>query len=186
MNAINTLTRDKLIHVTFLEGHQEADSLQLLDFSSALSTGFAVSRVNSNMLLTNPDSIRVLIEANPLSKFEERDKLILDQYLMKGGRMIWLVDPVKVSLDSLSEGMTTLALPADLNLSDKLYHYGVRLNNDLIQDAECLQIRVNTAPVGPRPTIHWLHGIFHLCFIPCSRIPSEKCQSGLRRIHQFD
>ncbi len=151
MNAINTLTRDKPIHVAFLEGHQEADSLQLLDFTSTLSSGFAVSRVNTNRLLTNPDSIRVLIVANPLSKFEERDKLILDQYLMKGGRMIWLVDPVKVSLDSLSEGMTTLALPVDLNLSDQLYHYGVRLNNDLIQDAECLQIRVNTAPVGASP-----------------------------------
>jgi len=151
MNAINTLTRDKPIHVAFLEGHQEADSLQLLDFSTALSTGFAVSRVNSDMLLTNPDSIRVLIVANPLSKFQERDKLILDQYLMKGGRMIWLIDPVKVSLDSLSEGMTTLALPVDLNLSDQLYHYGVRLNNDLIQDAECLQIRVNTAPIGASP-----------------------------------
>ena len=151
MNAINTLTRDKPIHVAFLEGHQEADSLQLLDFSSALSSNFAVSRVNSNMLLTNPDSIRVLIVANPLSKFEERDKLILDQYLMKGGRMVWLIDPVKVSLDSLSEGMTTLALPVDLNLSDQLYHYGVRLNNDLIQDAECLQIRVNTAPIGASP-----------------------------------
>ncbi|MCK9639514.1 MAG: Gldg family protein, partial [Prolixibacteraceae bacterium] len=151
MNAINTLIRDKPIHVAFLEGHQEADSLQLLDFSLALSSGFAVSRVNSDKLVTNPDSIRVLIVANPLSKFEERDKLILDQYLMRGGRMIWLVDPVKVSLDSLSEGMTTLALPVDLNLSDQLYHYGVRLNNDLIQDAECLQIRVNTATVGASP-----------------------------------
>jgi len=93
----------------------------------------------------------VLIIANPLTKFPESDKLILDQYLMKGGKMIWLIDPVKVSLDSLSEGMTTLAMPVDLNLRDQLYHYGIRLNNDLIQDAECMQIRVNTAPVGASP-----------------------------------
>jgi ABC-2 type transport system permease protein len=47
--------------------------------------------------------------------------------------------------------MTTLAMPVDVNLSDQLYHYGVRLNNDLIQDAECMQIRVNTAPLGAAP-----------------------------------
>jgi ABC-2 type transport system permease protein len=92
-----------------------------------------------------------LIIANPQIKFPERDKLILDQYLMRGGKLIWLIDPVKVSLDSLSEGMTTLAVPVDLNLEDQLYHYGVRLNRDLIQDAECLQIRVNTAPLGASP-----------------------------------
>ncbi len=151
MNAIQTLLRERPIHIAFLEGHQEADSLQMLDFSTALSSDFVTSRVNCDRLFTNPDSVRVLIVANPQSKFEEHDKLILDQFLMKGGKLIWLIDPVKVSLDSLSEGMTTLALPVDLNLSDQLYHYGVRLNNDLIQDAECMQIRVNTAPSGASP-----------------------------------
>ncbi len=148
MNAIRMLLREKPVHVAFLEGHQEADSLQVLDFSAALSSDFVTSRVNCDKLLLNPDSVSVLIVANPRSKFEERDKLIVDQFVMKGGKLIWLIDPVKVSLDSLSEGMTTLALPVDLNLGDQLYHYGVRLNNDLIQDAECMQIKVNTAPPG--------------------------------------
>jgi ABC-2 type transport system permease protein len=151
MNAVRTLLREKPVHVAFLEGHQEADSLQVLDFSTALSSDFVTSRVNCDKLLSNPDSISVLIVANPQSKFEERDKLVLDQFLLKGGKLIWLIDPVKVSLDSLSEGMTTLALPVDINLGDQLYHYGVRLNNDLIQDAECMQIRVNTAPSGASP-----------------------------------
>lgn len=151
MNAIHTLMRDSPVHVAFLEGHQEADSLQVFDFSVKLAESFRVSRVICNQLLTNSDSIKVLIIANPQINFPERDKLILDQYLMRGGKIIWLVDPVKVSLDSLSEGMSTLALPVNLNLSDQLYHYGVRLNNDLIQDAECMQIRVNTAPLGSAP-----------------------------------
>jgi ABC-2 type transport system permease protein len=151
INAIRTLTRERPIHVAFLEGHQEADSLQVLDFSSALSSSFVVLRVNCDQLLVNNDSIKVLIIANPQTKFEERDKLILDQYLMKGGKLVWLIDPVKVSLDSLSEGMSTLALPVDLNLKDQLFHYGIRLNSDLVQDAECLKIRVNTAPVGAAP-----------------------------------
>lgn len=151
MNAIQTLTREKPVQVAFLEGHQEADSLQVYDFASALSGNFKVSRVDCDRLQSRSDSIKVLIVANPKQKFPEKDKLQLDQYLMKGGQLIWLIDPVKVSMDSLSEGMTTLALPVDLNLGDQLYHYGVRMNNDLLQDAECMQIRVNTAPVGASP-----------------------------------
>jgi ABC-2 type transport system permease protein len=151
MNAIRTLIREKPIRVAFLKGHQEADSLHVADFASTLSSSFKVSRVNCEQLLAQSDSPKILIISNPQSKFPERDKLILDQYLMKGGKMIWLIDPVRVSLDSLSEGMTTLALPVDLNLSDQLFHYGVRLNYDLIQDAECLKIRVNTAPIGASP-----------------------------------
>jgi ABC-2 type transport system permease protein len=151
MNAIQILVREKPVQVAFLEGHQEADSLQTLDFSEALSGNFKLSRLNCEQLLSTHDSIRVLIVANPQSKFPEKDKVVIDQYLMKGGKLIWLVDPVKVSLDSLSEGMTTIAVPIDLNLSDQLFHYGIRLNNDLLQDAECLKIRVNTAPVGASP-----------------------------------
>jgi len=151
VNAIRTLTRDQPVRVAFLEGQAEADSLQVADFSSALAADFAVSRINCDQLAAHESGIKVVMVANPQTKFSEHDKLVLDQYLMKGGKIIWLVDPVKVSLDSLSEGMTTLALPVDLNLGDLLYRQGVRLNNDLIQDAECLQIRVNTAPVGSAP-----------------------------------
>lgn len=64
---------------------------------------------------------------------------------------MWLIDPVNVSLDSLSNGMSTLAFPRNLNLSDQFFHYGVRINGDLIQDVECLQIKVNTALPGQSP-----------------------------------
>jgi ABC-2 type transport system permease protein len=67
---------------------------------------------------------------------------------MKGGRILWLIDPVSVSLDSLSNGMTTLAFPQNLNLDDQLFRYGIRLNANLVQDAECLMIPVNTSPPG--------------------------------------
>jgi len=81
-------------------------------------------------------------------KFEEKDKFAIDQYLMNGGRIIWLIDPVSVSLDSLSIGMTTLAFPQNINLDDQLFRYGIRLNPNLVQDAECLMIPVNTAAPG--------------------------------------
>ena len=64
---------------------------------------------------------------------------------------MWLIDPVSVSLDSLSGGMSTLAFPRELNLTDQLFHYGVRINSDLIQDVEYQQIKVNTAQIGQPP-----------------------------------
>jgi ABC-2 type transport system permease protein len=151
MNAILTLTREYPLQAGFLEGHGEADSMQVSDLSNTLSAWYKVSRMTCDRLAALQDSVKVLIIANPQLGFLEHDKLILDQYLMKGGRMIWLIDPVKVSLDSLSEGMTTLAMPVDLNLKDLFYRYGIRFNNDLIMDAECMQIRVNTAPAGSSP-----------------------------------
>jgi ABC-2 type transport system permease protein len=70
---------------------------------------------------------------------------------MKGSRLVWLIDPVEVSLDSLSQGYSTLALPRDLNLNDQLFHYGCRINTDLMQDVVCARILVNTAPAGSSP-----------------------------------
>jgi ABC-2 type transport system permease protein len=93
---------------------------------------------------------------------------------MKGGQIVLLVDPVKVSLDSLSEGMTTLALPLNLNLADQLFHYGVRLNNDLIQDAECLKIRVNTAPIGTSPNYSLAQWFFSPLLHPVQSHPVGK------------
>jgi ABC-2 type transport system permease protein len=174
MNGIRTLMREKPVRVAFLQGHQEADSLHSYDFTMALSGSFEVSTVDCEQLQRQGDSIKVLIVAAPQTRFPERDKLILDQYLMKGGQLIWLIDPLKVSLDSLSEGMTTLALPLDLNLGDQLFNYGVRLNGDLIQDAECLKIRVNTAPIGTAPNYSLANWYFSPLLHPALSHPVGK------------
>ncbi|MDP3431472.1 MAG: Gldg family protein, partial [Bacteroidota bacterium] len=99
-------------------------------------------------LISKGAEIKTLIVANPTREFAETDKFYIDQYLMNGGRIMWLIDPVSVSLDSLSTGNTTLAFPRNLKLDDQLFKYGIRLNANLIQDVECLMIMVNTAPAG--------------------------------------
>jgi ABC-2 type transport system permease protein len=75
---------------------------------------------------------------------------------MQGGKTMWLIDPVNVSLDSLQKGFMTIAFPTDLNLTDQLFRYGVRVNYDLLQDESCSRIRVNTALAGnpPEYTLH--------------------------------
>jgi ABC-2 type transport system permease protein len=75
---------------------------------------------------------------------------------MQGGKSMWFIDPVNVSLDSLQSGFMTIAFPADLNLTDQLFRYGARVNYDLLQDESCSRIRVNTALAGnpPEYTLH--------------------------------
>ena len=134
--------------VAFLNGQDELNKYETYDFREALSEKYTVSDVSANQLMTSGQQIKTLIVANPIKAFAENDKFYIDQFLMNGGRIIWLVSPVSVSLDSLSTGYMTLAFPQNLNLEDQLFKYGIRLNANLIQDIDCLMIPVNTAPAG--------------------------------------
>lgn len=155
-NAFQKLMRTRRSTIAFLEGHGEADRYQVYDFASALSEDFLVRRIPPDSLPTNSEAVDILIVADPKEPFTEKDKFYIDQYIMQGGKVIWLIDPVQVSLDSLSTGHQTLAFPRDLNLNDQLFRYGVRLNYELLQDVECARLRVNTAPPGAPPqfTLH--------------------------------
>ncbi len=156
VSAFQKLMRTKKSTVAFLEGHGEADRYRVYDFTSALSENFFVRRISADSLAASPASADILIIADPVEPFPEKDKFHIDQFIMQGGKVLWLISPVQVSSDSLSKGHQTLAFPRDLNLNDQLFKYGIRLNYDLLQDVECARIRVNTAPPGAAPqfTLH--------------------------------
>jgi len=150
-SGFKLLFQEKRENIAFLTGQDELEAVQTYDINTSLSESFNIHRITSADLLAVPDSFKMLMIANPTRSFSEKDKFAIDQYLMRGGRIMWLIDPVSVSLDSFSNGMSTLAFPRDLNLNDQLFHYGIRINSDLIQDVECLKIRVNTALKGQPP-----------------------------------
>lgn len=144
------MAEDKPV-VAFLQGHSELNPWEVHDLVTALSGQYSVRFLTPEELSAEKDPPGVVIIADPKDTFSERDKYFLDQTFMKGSRMMWLIDPVQVSLDSLSQGLMTLAFPRDVNVSDMLFQYGVRINSDLVQDVACIQILVNTAPAGNRP-----------------------------------
>ncbi len=147
-SAFSELMSSEKQTVAFLTGHGELNEYETHDFTETLAEKYNVAHVSSELLVSKGKQIKALIVANPTQKFSEKDKFHIDQYLMNGGRIMWLIDPVSVSLDSLSTGNMTLAFPQSLNLDDQLFRYGVRLNSNLVQDAECLMIPVNIAPSG--------------------------------------
>jgi ABC-2 type transport system permease protein len=147
-SAFAQLMNDQKQSVAFLTGQGELTEHEVHDFTSALAEKYNVFGISAQELAQNGQRVKALIVANPSQKFSEADKFQVDQYLMNGGRVAWFIDPVAVSLDSLSNGYMTVAFPQNLNLDDQLFRYGVRLNSDLVQDAQCLLIPVNTAPEG--------------------------------------
>jgi ABC-2 type transport system permease protein len=137
--------------LAFLEGHGELNRYEVGDLSASLAGEFEVTGITARDLALTPENFHLLIIAGPVQPFSETDKLAVDQYIMQGGRVMWLIDPVQVSLDSLQNGFMTVAFPRNLNLDDQLFRYGVRLNYDLLQDVSCSRLRVNTALPGNPP-----------------------------------
>jgi ABC-2 type transport system permease protein len=150
-SAFSDLITNQKQTIAFLSGQGELNEYETYDFARTLSEKYTITRVSASQLIFKTGQFKVLIIANPTSEFTEKDKFYIDQYLMNGGRIMWMIDPVSVSLDSLSAGSTTLAFPRNLKLDDQLFHYGIRLNTNLVQDVECLMIPVNTALSGSAP-----------------------------------
>ncbi|MGA3014207.1 MAG: Gldg family protein [Bacteroidales bacterium] len=94
---------------------------------------------------------RAIIIAKPTKSFDEKDKFLIDQFVMRGGKVLWLIDPVFASMDSLKKLNSTMGLVNNINLEDMLFDYGVRLNTNLIMDKIALPILIKTGQIGDQP-----------------------------------
>ncbi len=143
--AIHSLMQTETPAIAFLEGHGELPEQNVYDISTALNRYFQIDR---GVLGSDPhvlDAYKVVIVADPQLPFSDRDKYIIDQYIMRGGRVLWLLNGVQFSDKVLAQEGFTPALPLDLHLTDMLFRYGVRINPALLQDVQCLPIAVNVS-----------------------------------------
>lgn len=150
-DAIRQLTTTRVSKIAFLEGHGELTETETFDISRALSRYFQIDRgvIGTDAGILN--DYKAVIIAKPMSAFPEKDKFVIDQYVMNGGRVLWLVDGVQVSARHFASMGQSPAIPLDLNLSDLLFRYGVRVNPVLLQDVQSTFIPMNVAPKG-QPT----------------------------------
>ncbi|OQY01624.1 MAG: hypothetical protein B6I20_07605 [Bacteroidetes bacterium 4572_117] len=139
-NAIRKLTKGEKPEIAFLEGHGEFGEYQVMDVTNTLSEYYEVKRGVIGGMYGILDNFKTVIIAGPISKFSTGDKFVIDQYVMKGGKVLWLVDGAKINMDSLQYSPITIAMPLDLKLEDQLFRYGVRVNPGLLQDAQCAKI----------------------------------------------
>ena len=161
--------------IAILEGHGELEDLAMIDLVSTLEEDHLVARVELdgrlNVLSEKLEGMRyrtnrydLLIVAKPDSVFPEKDKVILDQFLMNGGRILWMVDPVLTDLDSLRQVKETFGVENQIGLYDQLFDYGVRLNRNLIIDPQCAPILLDAGPMGNQRNMQ----LFNWYFAPLS------------------
>lgn len=137
-NAIKKLLESRQKNIVFLQGHRELRQSEVVDMANTLDREqFDIQFLNLKNNVAIPPLTDVVIIPKPRQSFADRDKFKIDQYIMNGGRVLWLLDGMKASLDSFSQGNRFAALDLPLNLDDQLFHYGVRINKDLVLDKQC-------------------------------------------------
>jgi len=160
-NAIRRLTITEKPGIGFIEGQGELTGAFVADVKRRLSEFYRVERLRIDNNLAQILQFETLIVAKPINPFTEEQKFVLDQYIMQGGTMLWLVDPVFASMDSLRPpSFESIGMGWPVNIDDMLFRYGVRLNANLLQDLNAAPIPVTTGMIGNQPQINLLPWYF--------------------------
>ncbi len=184
-SAIKNLTTAIKPRIAIIEGQGELDQMETYDLQISLSEFYNVDRVTLKNKITSlairlkTDSVndvlinkyRAIIIAKPTKPFDERDKFLIDQFIMRGGKVLWLIDPVFASMDSLQKYNSTMGIPNDINLEDMLFNYGVRANVNLVQDLNALPIPVKTGLLGNQPQFDYFKWYFFPVLMPTINHP---------------
>ncbi|NVK53514.1 MAG: gliding motility-associated ABC transporter substrate-binding protein GldG [Flavobacteriaceae bacterium] len=168
VSAIKNSSTTKKKQIAVLTGNGQLHDLYLYSFLSAVSDKYSLAKFTLDSVLTNPQktlkdltSFDLAIIAKPTVKFSDNEKLTLDQFIMNGGKTLWMLDYVQADQDSLRRTGKMLAYPRDLNLTDVLFSYGVRINTSLLKDLYAAKIPLATGNVGNKPQFQNLPWFFH-------------------------
>ena len=167
-NAINSITQKKQKRVAVITGNGELQDIYQYSFLSEVAKKYRLAKFTLDSVATNPQqtledltSLDLAIIAKPTEKFTAKEKFTLDQYIANGGKTLWMLDNVQADQDSLFSGGKMLAYPRDLNLTDLLFSYGIRVNTTLIKDLYAAQIPVATGKVGNQTQFKNLEWFYH-------------------------
>ncbi|MCO5281303.1 MAG: gliding motility-associated ABC transporter substrate-binding protein GldG [Chitinophagales bacterium] len=135
-NAIKKLSQYRQPRVAFLQGNGELSRFDMADILNTLiAQRYQVQEINIDSTFGIPSRFDAIVIAKPRMAFDEKQKYKIDQYIMRGGNVLWLVDKTTADMDSLKESLTgQFVVDRELNLDDQLFKYGVRINDDLVQD----------------------------------------------------
>ncbi len=173
-NSIRKTQIIKKPEVLFLEGHSELDTIYCADFMISLSEYYNVSRITLNNKLYALKDAAAIVIAQPDSAFTDKEKFLIDQFIMHGGKALWLIDPVYVNRDTLNKEGYTLGFKNDLNLDDILFKYGVRLNPILVQDLQCSRVPINVGFKKGQPDFQPFPWVYYPLILPVSNHPIVK------------
>ena len=171
ISSIKELAQEKKPSIAFIEGHGELNENEVYDITRSLQKKYNVQRISLNEQVTalnkrteTGDSSIVIssnydaiVIAKPTKPFSEKDKFIIDQYVMHGGKILWLIDPVMATMDSLQMAESTIGNALNVNLDDMFFKYGLRLNNNLLLDLNSAKIALRTGQMGGQAQIEYFN-----------------------------
>ena len=151
-DALHKFTVKKQKKIAILRSNGTLEDVYLYDFLKTAREYYFIAPFTLDSVATNAEKtlkdlekFDLLLVAKPTSPFSDEQKQVIDQYIMNGGRVLWLIDQVSVSLEDMYKtGGVTMAMPLDLNLTDMFFQYGFRLNYTLINDLYFSEIVVAT------------------------------------------
>ncbi|MDC3305399.1 gliding motility-associated ABC transporter substrate-binding protein GldG, partial [Flavobacteriales bacterium] len=202
VSAIQYLIKNKLDKIAFLEGNGELSENEVHDITSSvlddnfnLSYYYNIDRFNikeftidSTTMLPNltrqlamMNVYKVIIIAKPTIPFNNLDKLLIDQYVMQGGKVLWLVDGVIASMDNLqNKSGAFIATKNNLNIDDQLLKYGVRINADLIEDLRSTKIPIITGYSNNKPQQSYFQWPYFPLLVSDSKHAVSKGLDGIK------
>lgn len=156
-DAINKLTRKAVPVVAYAAGNGEPLNPTVRDLFETMRTNYRFGVIDVNSGRLDADTIAALMIVKPSKPFTEIEKLKIDQYIMHGGNVIWFIDKLYAEMDSLLRVQTDfIAFDKNLNLDDQLFKYGIRINNDLLQDIKSAKQPLVVGQLGGQPQIERL------------------------------
>lgn len=154
-DGFKKVIKEKEKKIVVLRGNGEMQDRNLSSFLKQLGSSYLMAPFTLDSVSKNPQNTLKLLKdydlaiiAKPREKFSEEEKLVLDQYIVNGGKTLWMIDPVEAEMDSLTETGTAPALARDLNLNDMLFKYGVRIPPVLVKDEMATPIKLATGDEG--------------------------------------
>jgi len=180
MHAIEKIVSEKKPIVGYALGHGEAFGYNINDAFLTLRSNYNTDTINIRQIPFIPSQLNALVILKPTVSFSEADKLKIDQYVMHGGKVFWMIDVMYAEFDSLYKSNGFIAFDRALNLDDLLFKYGARINQNLLQDMQCDQLgQMSGDPNNPQKRlVNWpffpvLNGTDH---------PISKNLDGVRSI----
>lgn len=185
-NAIRALARGDKQSIGFLQGHGELAGGVLYDIQRALQEYYSLDYVTIDGQIQALTAHRqnekdssysfynlfdLLIVAKPTQPFSEQDQYILDQYIMYGGKVLWLLDAMDADLDSLASRGQMLSTRYPLGIDEMLFTYGVRLNSNLLMDMRCRPIPIQVGLVGDKPQMRFCPWYYFPEIVPLADHP---------------
>lgn len=187
VNAFNTVSKEKQKKIAILNGNGELEDKYIADFARSVKENYYIGPFTLDSVAKQPtETLKYLkkydlvVIAKPTEVFTDAEKQVIDQYVINGGKTIWLMDQVNMEMDSLMQTGENLAFPRDLNLNDMFFKYGIRIQPDLIKDVMATPISLATGDKGSATQYTQFPWMFSPMIYPNSKNPIVSNLDGIK------